>query len=508
MALFQMYPKARERPSRIEGVTSGVHPSRRAHFKAAGINFLMLQMLFLGLFCYIFGALSQQGSNIHNLNIAFVDYDHGAIGASIRDAFAVLKDDNFPSLQEKTTSEYPSPAKLGNAVCMTEFWAAIYVTQGASQRLEEALRADVSTINYNRSDVLVYIWNEARFPTVADTSILRNIQMLSSVARTSYASINPTRTLQILNASNPTSISIFLDPWQLSSIDLQPTTQGPRLIYNTVVIILILIQEFFYLAVINGLYVQSKLYFHFPPNHIIIYRGLVSLSYTLCGSLCVTGAIWAFREHWEVNGDQFALTWAILWLFAHINFLWLDVFSIWLPGQFLPMALITWVIFNVSSIIVPFEVSPGFYRWGYAMPAHEVYLTLIDIWSKGCNPHLSYSLPTLFSLEVLGWSLSALGVYRRCHYAVIMEEEQQQALQDRRDPTVAFQKRHDQEMQKALEREPDIISDATERILERSTEREQLDEVIDRQDSQIQESKRRTSQACNFGPSFELVRLP
>ncbi|KUJ14607.1 uncharacterized protein LY89DRAFT_621185 [Mollisia scopiformis] len=497
MALLQGYPKARDRSGRTKGHDSATRISRKAYFKAAGLNFLMLQVLFLGLFCYIFGAIFQQGPHTHNLNIVFVDYDNGVIGRSIRNAYAELQADTFPSLQERPAAQYPSPDQLTKAVCKTDFWAALYVAPGASQRLENALDGSSSAATYNRSDALTYIWNEARYPTVADSSLSANIETLSSAARVAYSAINGTGALQMLNTSDPTSITVFANPWQLSSVNLQPTTQGSRLIYNTLVIILILIQEFFYLGVINGLYAQFKFYVRFLPHRIILYRGLVSLAYTFCGSLCVTGAIWAFRAGWNVNGNQFALSWAILWLFAHVNFLWLDVFSVWLPVQFLPMALITWVVFNVASILLPFELSPGFYRWAFAMPAHEVYLTLIDIWSGGCNPHLSYALPIMFSLEVLGWFLSAVGVYRRCHYAVIAETAAQNAFQERLNAAMEFERKHDQEIREAMEGSQEVISEAKER--------EKMGEEIEKQETKMARDNRRASVACNFGPSFELV---
>jgi hypothetical protein len=160
------------------------------------------------------------------------------------------------------------------------------------------------------------------------------------------------------------------------------------------------------------------------------------------------------------------------------------------------MALITWVVFNVAAILLPFELSPGFYRWGYTMPAHEAYVTLIDIWSGGCNPHLSYTLPILFSLEVVGWFLSGIGVYRRCHYAVIAEAAQQNSFQERLNAAMEYERKHDREMREAMEGSQEAISEAKER--------EELGEVIAKENNQLAK-ERRASQACNFGPSFELV---
>ena len=41
--------------------------SGRKFFRAAAKNFIILQLLFLGLFSYIFGALFQQGDKVHNM---------------------------------------------------------------------------------------------------------------------------------------------------------------------------------------------------------------------------------------------------------------------------------------------------------------------------------------------------------------------------------------------------------------------------------------------------------
>jgi hypothetical protein len=74
------------------------------------------------------------------------------------------------------------------------------------------------------------------------------------------------------------------------------------------------------------------------------------------------------------------------------------------------------------------------------MPAHQVYVTLIDIWSHGCNPMLRYSLPVLFAFEVSSFILSALGIYRRSHYAIIRAEAEAHALHERVDFAITFEK--------------------------------------------------------------------
>lgn len=323
-------------------------------------------------------------------------------------------------------------------VCRADYWTAFYITRGASDRLHDALTntGTAPPSLYNKSDVMGYIWNEALYPTVSD-GVSASLQLLSNTARVFYTTANGTG--NITSISTPTALSILTNPWVLQSFNIQPTTQGSRVIYNTVVIILIMIQEFFYLGTINGLYAQCKLYSRSGPYRIILLRNLNSLSYTFIGSLCVAGAIFAFKSNWNIDGNQFVLTWMSFWLFAHTNFLTLDVFTIWVPAPFVPMALILWIVTNLTSILLPFDLSAGFYKIGYIFPAHEVYQTLIDIWSFGCNPKLHYSLPILFAWEVLSFALSSLGVFRRCHFAVLAEERQEKEFKERVDTAISFQ---------------------------------------------------------------------
>jgi hypothetical protein len=450
---------------------------------------------------YIFGSLYQQGGHVHNMKIVYVDYDGGAIGTSIRNAYSALQADTYPTLIERSASDYPTPQDLRYEICQTRYWGAVFTSPGASSRLENAITSGSS---YNKNEALSYIWNEARYSAIIDSTISSNIQILSSEARINYATTN---TFSNLTAS---SYPIFADPWHLQSINLMPTTQGSRLIYNTLVIILILIQEFFYLGTINSLYDAFHIYGRLNPHRIIVFRILISLSYTFVGSLCVAGSIWAFKAGWDVNGNQFVLTWMILWLFAHVNFLTLDVFTVWLPPPYIPMALISWVVFNVTSILLPFELSPAFYRYGYVFPAHEVYQTLLDIWSRGCNPKLHNALPILFALELSSLFISSLGIHRRCHYALIKEENEKKAFQTHLDNALAFEL--NKRSEDRVERRESVVQimdndekhERTEAEEQRDVEkdREELTEVIRRDDNELRRAQTSASRGVSFGPAF------
>jgi hypothetical protein len=222
---------------------------RRKFFKAAGLNFFLLQIVFLSLFCWILGVLWQLTTHVHNLNIVFVDFDGGAIGSAIRAAYKNLASDGFPELVEQSPSDLASSADVYNSVCHADYWAALCVSSGASARLHTALTTSGGPQGYNGADALSYVWNEAKYPAFMDSLVSGSIQTLSNAAREIYtAGIISNVTLSDLNVTGPDALAVLAKPWTLSSINIQPTTQGARFIYNTILILLIMIENFFYLV--------------------------------------------------------------------------------------------------------------------------------------------------------------------------------------------------------------------------------------------------------------------
>lgn len=112
----------------------------------------------------------------------------------------------------------------------------------------------------------------------------------------------------------------------------------------------------------------------------------------------------------------------VIWLYMHINFLIVDILTSFIPMEFLPLCILTWVILNVASTISPFELNPGFFRWGYALPAHEVYQVLVQIWGDGCESQLYRALPILFSWWIAGLVFVVIAMRHRYQTAVAAED--------------------------------------------------------------------------------------
>ncbi|KAJ5161812.1 hypothetical protein N7492_007204 [Penicillium capsulatum] len=397
---------------------------------AVGSTFLFLELLFLGDISYLYGTEFHQSSRYHNLNLLYVDYDQGVVGQSVSGAYGVLQADSFPTVEKRSIQQYPQPGDVREAVCHGDYWGAIYALPDASKNLAAALDKGDST-----PVTLIYVWNEARYPVIARSVLYSNLEILVQTTRSMYYENNAASVFQSANFSNPTTANTFLDPIKAGKINIQPTAQGARTFYNTVSIILSIIMQFFFMMALNGISSHFDVFtkLSFWGNALI--RICCSVCYTLVTSLSWSGAMWAFRESWDVNRNQLVLVWMTMWLFMHINFLFFDILTTFIPPAYLPLGVLTWVIINVTSVIAPFDLSPGFYHWGYAVPAHEVFQILTQIWGGGCNNQLYRALPILFMWWVVGILVVTLALRYRLNTAL---KAQNMMLEDEKKKQAEF----------------------------------------------------------------------
>lgn len=277
--------------------------------------------------------------------------------------------------------------------------------------MSNALSSSEAAQRYNNSQ-LGFIWSSSRYPAYAQ-GVYANLVQITEAAAAVYKQTNGARVLSSINTSDPSIARTILDPISVTSIDLHPMLQGGRFYYNTVSMVMPILIQFFFVMALNGISLQTKLSNTLPPLQHTLLRFIISVVYTLVAALVMTGYIWAFREDWQVTSDQFALTWMAIWLAMHINFLLIDCATAMIPMPFIPYFILTWIIINVTSTIGPLEQSAGFYRLSYAIPTHQLYQVLMDIWTQGCNPYLYRALPILFAEWVVGLGLFVAGMRKR-----------------------------------------------------------------------------------------------
>ncbi|KAH8800332.1 putative nitrosoguanidine resistance protein SNG1 [Xylogone sp. PMI_703] len=401
---------------------------RQKFYLVVGVAALLLQLVFLGNLSYLYGSLYNISQRFSTFKVLWIDLDGGIVGDALDVAYQSLKGPSFPSLIPREPLDFPSEEAALQALKDGSYWAAIIANANSSERLSSALRGGKAAQDYNPEGALTYIWNEVRYPAFADEVFMASFEALAAATRLAYNSINSGAAFRTLNASDNDAIQVPLNPIGISEINIMPTHQGARLLYNTATMVMPILQQFFLLLIMNGISHELRFYNKFPIHLSGLARLAISLIYGLVASLCMTGYIWAFRESWPVDGSQFALTWMVLWLLHHIHFVFIDSMTAFFPLPVMPFFIITWTMLNLTSSLSPFELNPGFYRWAYALPTHEAYTVLTDIWSWGSVPELYRALPIMFSWWIVGISAAFYGHCYRCHKAYYMFQKEIEPL--------------------------------------------------------------------------------
>ncbi|KAJ5813243.1 hypothetical protein N7447_010266 [Penicillium robsamsonii] len=389
---------------------------------AVGGSFVLIQLLFLANMSYLYGSAFNDGQRMKALKILLVDYDQSIVGQSLKAAYTQLASPGFPTLIEHSSTDYPAANDIRESICKGHYWGAIYTNPNASSQLSSAIASPAAAQIYQSSGALTYVWNGARYPSYAQV-VSSSLQGLVQATRGAYNAMNGTTAMSTANTTDTYIAQVLFDPIGAESIDIKPTNQGGRFYYNTVTMVMVILPQFFFVMALNGISAETNILRKLSLKANIALRLSLSVFFTFIASLCMSGYVWAFREDWGTTSSQFALTWVILWLAMHLNFLIVDSVTSVLPIKFMPFFILTWVIVNVSSTLSPFELSPGFYRIGYAIPAYELYQVLVDIWTSGCNPTLYRSLPILFSWWLVGIFAFLTGMRKRVFSAFVESRE-------------------------------------------------------------------------------------
>ncbi|KAJ9143345.1 Nitrosoguanidine resistance protein [Pleurostoma richardsiae] len=382
-------------------------------FKLIGAGMALMVML-LAIMSHFFGSAYHQRSRVKALNVLVIDYDGGAIGQAVSTAYHSLVDDEFPTFEFADPAKYSDTASLQRAVCDGRYWAALYTHAGASARLAAAV-GGTSSSTYDAEDTVTYIVNQARYPVVADSYIMPSMETLAGVTRSIYyQSSNGTAALSSLNRTNSLAVSTYLNPIQFTEDVLSPMTQGTRVYLNTVNSVMPVLLQFFFVMAVNGISMETGLFTKLRTREVWLFRLTAGKIFCFLASLVMTGYIWAFREDWDVDGGKFAKTWMVLWFSMDINWQIFDTLvGCYVPMPASPFLVLSWILLNVASTIFPFELSAGWYRLGYAIPAHETYTLLIQVWS-GCWNRDYIALPVLFSWWLVGHVTAAVAARKRC----------------------------------------------------------------------------------------------
>jgi hypothetical protein len=405
----------------------GIRSKMILHTALGGTAFLVWFLLCLS---YLYGALYLSPGRHAALRVLAVDYDGGVVGQAMHAAYDKLKGPGFFTLVHGSPEDYPAEQDMLQAVWDGDYWGAISASKGASERLEAALRGGRAAVSYNAADALHYIWDQQHYTTFATSVIFNHMSQLVAGSRLAYNRINGTQASHILNMNDTAAIQAFLNPIAATVTNIMPAQFGTVFLLNAVSFAMCILQQFFFLLVLNKVAAEHDLYRNMTVWSSIAFRRVAGLVFSFGAALCQTAYYWAFRENWEVNGNQFVLTWMTLWLLMHIHLLILDSISTVAPLIVMPFFLLFWIMLNISSSISPMELQAGFYHWGVALPSHAAYSVLVTIWTGGAHNRLYQALPILFAWWMLANITTSLAHVRASHVAYEPAQQEQNSKHD------------------------------------------------------------------------------
>ncbi|VUC34886.1 unnamed protein product [Clonostachys rosea] len=376
-----------------------------------------IQLLLLAGMCYLYGTAFHQAYRYDNLNIVAIDMDHGDIGAALSLASSQFKGGyHLPTVKIGSSQDYPDLDSIRNSVCEADYWAAVVVNSGSSDKFYGTMNGSMSTDEYNPAAAATYIYNQARHPNIADSALLPAINaLIKTTGEMLYESTNARETLMNLNTSNVLpAMKTYLNPIEATADLIQPTTQLSRSFYNTVNMVIPPLAQFFLILALNGISMQMGFFTTASVREVWVFRFCFGKIYTLISGLCMSAFIYAFRESWAIDGAAFCKSWMLYWLLMDIHWQVMEtLIACYIPMQFSPFFVFPWIITNVASTVFPYEVMPAWYKIGYAFPSSGVYTLMIHIWS-GCGSQLRVALPVLFGWWVLGHITSVFAIRKRC----------------------------------------------------------------------------------------------
>lgn len=396
-------------------------PQRTPSFKATHrllvamlTTSVYLLLLFLCALSYFYGSLFNDVQKAHNLEVLAVNYDGGEIGQALQEAYGSLEGPQYLTLHFQSPNDYPDPSSLRRAMCRHGYWAIIYTHLGASERLFSAVSGN-ATAPYDPKNTITYQYHGIRYPVIAEAYILAQLSELVATTTGSLFAANGAKLLSEADFRNPMAARALFDPIRASAIDLSPANQGARVLLNTVTMIAPPLMQFFFLMALDHTSTAIGIYARHSKQTIYTSRLLGSTIFTFFSGLVISGVIYAFRESWPLSPSQFAETWMCFWFYSNICYVVMDsVVGTVVPLRWVSFFIFAFVIVNITSTLFPFQLSPDFYHWGYALPGHNVWLLLIEIWTSGCISKLDVALPVLFAWWVVGHATSMLAVIRKC----------------------------------------------------------------------------------------------
>ncbi|CAK4031461.1 Hypothetical predicted protein [Lecanosticta acicola] len=335
---------------------------------------------------------------LNNLQVLVVDYDGGLLGLQLNTTYQTLSGPTFPHFTFSTQHDFETEDEIFHAVKRQSYWGAIYTRPNASSRIAATTNEPFNVEQGLGEANLVYVWNEANYPTVgswirnslkqASEDIRLNFVLSRTFAALPVGDDISTQTVQATLGA----VSNVLQPLEMTACAGKALGQAA---FNHLAMIALSTGSEAFLQIFARTIVRSSKI----RGHVKFRLYCVAGTFFSCFlGLAMTASPWVVRGRAGSNlgGREFFLSWMALWAGSITIYAVSCALRTWAQGPLStkPLTMI-WMAMNAASAFVPIEISPTIFRCNWILPGHAVYRLLVTVWCRAGTWETAIVVPVL-----------------------------------------------------------------------------------------------------------------
>lgn len=356
--------------------SSEVRPGILSMLKKTLIVNLVIGFFILGVFSIYWGSMFERNSRLKNLDMLLVVGDDGPIGNNFREFietpfvaqfgnWKVYNESDFKVTPGRTVEE-----EIKVKIHHQKYWYSIYVKPEASINVANAIAVDDKTYNVSNNTMI------AQYETGRDF-ISMNSFVTPPVGKviSRWLAVGSAETMNEL--ANGTSSIVASQPLQPTLYDFAPYTNPVVAAPAQFGSIYMIILTFFQFQFFSEIYVAvAKL--GLRPAHFLAYRYISTIFAFFLLSLFFSLVSLALQVDFTLAFGRggFVVYWMVTFLTCVAVGLMNEIIGMVFIIVYPPMIgfwIIFWVVINVSPTFAALELSPGFFKFGYALPIFNSY---------------------------------------------------------------------------------------------------------------------------------------
>ncbi|GAA6005745.1 uncharacterized protein JCM10292_004619 [Rhodotorula paludigena] len=384
----------------------------------------LLIVVFFGAALWLYGSLWHNSTRTHNLGVAVVDFDSASVGSALLAAVQTVNGrPNAPTFHVLDASSVSQDEVLDKVFDGT-YWGAIVATASATDRFEGALASDAAAQSYNASQALLYAGLEVRYATAWSGFVLPSLQQVIQTTNGIFRQQVVAPLLASETAYSGAVIDVMLSPVSSTYANLTPFPQGTKAVLNTVGMVFPFLYQFFFILMLNGLFLALGVYKGMSLRRHVKYRLAIGTIWTILTSLTIVAWALMFSEDYRstLPAKNFFALWTVVWVFCMIILDTFDTLTTWIPPQFVPYCTIVIIMTSITAVIMPIELSNDFFRISYAFPSHATWSIMITCLGNGAVNTLKRDAPILMAWLIVGKLAVFFSLRRRAQQGVALAE--------------------------------------------------------------------------------------